>query len=254
MYGKPSITRFICPWPIFYNMFSCPLGNFVFKKFWAVLIWSLISQLVVLCTPGTLSQFSVALTPSHYREKSRWETVWRYLLSTRPGRSSPSRCLGWAAPAMCSPDPAPMFSCYCPCVLLLLPLFFLCYFPSVLRLLLPCSPIPAPMFSWSCPYVLLILPLRSPAPMFSWSCPYVLLILSLCSPDPAPTFFCPNVLLILPLYFPAFVPMFSWYCPYIFLLLSLYSPAPPLVFSFPYVILPIYSPAHIFSCSDLPLP
>ena len=36
MYGKPSISRFICHWPFFCNIFSCPVGNFVFKKFWAV--------------------------------------------------------------------------------------------------------------------------------------------------------------------------------------------------------------------------
>ena len=36
MYGKPSISRFICHWLFFCNIFSCPVENFVFKKFWAV--------------------------------------------------------------------------------------------------------------------------------------------------------------------------------------------------------------------------
>ena len=36
MYWKPSITRIICHWAFFCNIFCCPLGNFVFKKFWTV--------------------------------------------------------------------------------------------------------------------------------------------------------------------------------------------------------------------------
>ena len=97
MYAKPSITRFICHWPFFCNIFSCPLGNFVFKKFWAVfklmvkLPPHLISSWFLLDLQGTLdwwqcsaslywSMLSLCLVPFYLIQTDRqtYRTGWRH--------------------------------------------------------------------------------------------------------------------------------------------------------------------------------
>ena len=63
MYGKPSITRFICHWPFFCNIFSWQVGNFFFKKFWAVfkLMVKLSPHLKICLNQGALFAISFLL-------------------------------------------------------------------------------------------------------------------------------------------------------------------------------------------------